>query len=317
MIRPLACLALILTIASSSTGCSSDSGGGPGGAGGASGAGGTPGVCIADGACRLDEGEPCTCRDCWPRDACEFDACVDDGQCSQLENCACADCAEEPECGSYCVPCSEFVRQLTPRPPFLAAYPPRESLCDPESVALYEDFERCACQTSCAAACENNLCAEVPPSAACINCYAVECSAQLDACGQAVRPDILCNPVTGEPCREGEQCDYVRPVPGSISGFFCFPPPANASLCMACNTDSGPFCENTTTCVDALGAPARGNGACARYCCSDDDCGPGTCVAGGFDPAAPDLGVCADPSDAVPGCDVSQPPPSGGSCASP
>jgi hypothetical protein len=297
-------------------GCS-DSGSGGGSGGTAGGGGSGDGDCVDDGACRSNEGERCTCRDCWPRDACEFRACVNDGLCRQSENCACSDCSATPECESYCVPCSEFVRQLTPRPPFVAAFPPKSALCDPESVALYDAFEQCVCEDSCVEACENSLCDEATPSIACINCYAVSCAAELQACGQAVRPDVLCNPVTGEPCREGEACDRIQPFPGTISGFFCFPPPNDVGLCETCNEASGAFCGNTLTCVDETGGFSGGAGACARYCCTDEDCGAGSCVAGNYAPAAPDLGVCSDSAGGIPGCEIAEPPPSGGSCAQP
>lgn len=297
-------------------GCSSSTSG-AGATGGTGGTGGAvAGNCTDDGACRSDEGERCTCRDCWPRDACEFLACFSDGVCAQSENCACADCVDEPECESYCVPCSEFVRQLTARPPFFAAFPPKSALCDPDSVALYDAFERCACDDECADECENSLCAELPPGTACVTCYATNCADELQACGAAVRPDVLCNPVTGEPCRPGEACDRIQPYPGTVSGFLCFPPPADATLCERCNIGGGPFCASTLTCVGSGGGLSGAN-VCARYCCTDEDCGAGTCIKGTFAPATPELGVCSDATGAIPGCEVADVPPSGGSCAQP
>lgn len=305
---PLASFAVALI-----AGCSG-SDGGAGGSGGTGGGGGAESNCMDDGACRSAEGERCTCRDCWPRDACEFNACVNDGSCSLSENCTCDDCAEAPECDGYCVPCSEFIRQFTFRGPFAPAYPPKDALCASESAALYEALEQCACEESCADECGESLCAEVPPSAACVTCYSSACRSELGACGLAVRPDILCNPVMGEPCREGEACDYLQPVLGTISGFFCFPPPSDAGLCETCNTGTGPLCANTLTCADESGGLSSGNGSCARYCCTDGDCGAGACVKGTYAPAAPDVGVCADDAGTVPACDLPSAPPSGGSC---
>lgn len=299
---------------------SSDSG--TAGSGGAAGAGGTAGTsgmggtvsdgnCVADGLCR--EGERCTCRECWILDSCSFNACNEDGECSEDEGCTCIDCEGAPECESYCVPCSEFLRQLTLAPPNGPAFPPTDSLCD-DSVALYAAFEQCACDESCADECGDTLCTEAPPSAACFACYTANCMDERDACGLAVRPDNLCNPVTGEPCLEGETCDRVQPVIGTIAGFFCFQDPAERVLCETCNTDTGPFCQNTLTCVEDDGSVSAGNGECARYCCTDDDCGTGTCVKGAYAPAAPDLGVCADDMSMIPACDVPDMPTSGGSC---
>lgn len=71
-----------------------------------------------------------------------------------------------------------------------------------------------------------------------------------------------CNPVTNEGCTDGAGCDI------SNDGFQCFPPPADATLCGACDPSSGPFCGPGTTCADK----------CARFCCTNADCGCGTCV---------------------------------------
>lgn len=267
------------------------------------------GNCADDGACR--EGERCTCRDCWPRDDCAFDACIDDGECAEDEGCVCADCARAPECESYCVPCSEFLRQLSPS---LAAYPPKSALCEPESAALYDAFEACACQERCVEECGDNLCAESVPDADCTSCSIINCGVERQACADAVRPDILCNPVTGEPCREGEACDRLQPILGTISGFVCFPGPNDVALCETCSTNRDLFCSNTLTCVAEDGSIPGGDGACGRYCCMDEDCGTGTCVKGAYEPAAPDLGVCAGGMGSIPACEVPDTPPSRGSC---
>ncbi len=280
------------------------------GGGGAGGTGGEPneGNCESDGACR--EGERCTCRDCWPMDACEFDACVDDGECTIDEGCVCADCADAPECASYCVPCSEFLRQLSPS---IGVYPPKTALCETESRTAYDAFEACACE-ACAEDCGGNLCQGDVPDGACNGCSIINCGTERQTCADDVRPDILCNPVTGEPCLEGEACDRLQPILGTISGFICFPGSNDVGICETCSTNVDMFCGNTLTCVAEDGSIPGGNGTCGRYCCTDDDCGGGTCVKGAYEPAAPDLGVCADGEGTIPACEVPDMPPSGGSC---
>lgn len=92
-----------------------------------------------------------------------------------------------------------------------------------------------------------------------------------------------CNPVTNQGCNTaaGEACDF------GASGFECYAaPPANTeALCAACDITNGPACLPTSTCIDAT----AGGTKCARFCCTDADCGAGKCdttVTGG----AP--GVC-------------------------
>jgi hypothetical protein len=36
-------------------------------------------------------------------------------------------------------------------------------------------------------------------------------------------------------------------------------------------------------------------GTCAHYCCTNADCGPGTCTTGGFAPASSAIGICTMP----------------------
>jgi hypothetical protein len=57
-------------------------------------------------------------------------------------------------------------------------------------------------------------------------------------------------------------------------------------LCDACSDESGgPSCIPGATCAVTL--------TCARYCCTDADCGPGgTCTTGAFTPASSVLGAC-------------------------
>ena len=93
-----------------------------------------------------------------------------------------------------------------------------------------------------------------------------------------------CNPVTNAPCNTaaGEACDGGYQG-GEFQGFQCYPAPNDQKICEACNGGDGPWCSGSMTC----GAGDK----CARYCCSDADCGTGTCTKGAW-PSSPDLGLC-------------------------
>ena len=107
--------------------------------------------------------------------------------------------------------------------------------------------------------------------------------------GAGPNDEILCNPVTNEPCEAGEACDVYAPEPnGPVVGFHCYPDDNVAELCEPCNSDSKDgklvFCVGGLTCI---------NKACVRYCCSDLDCGDGKCVELEYE-AAPSLGGCLE-----------------------
>jgi hypothetical protein len=81
---------------------------------------------------------------------------------------------------------------------------------------------------------------------------------------------VSCNPITNAPCNTGEACDL-----DTGGGYRCFaPPPANtATLCQTCDITNGPACVGTMHCITALTNAAE----CARFCCTDPDCGSGHC----------------------------------------
>jgi hypothetical protein len=86
----------------------------------------------------------------------------------------------------------------------------------------------------------------------------------------------------------------------ALIGFVCYPPPNTATVCQTCDNSSanGPFCGPGTTCLNSSATAT----VCAHYCCTDADCGSGTCTTmvqgtdGGptslFGPIADSLGVC-------------------------
>lgn len=70
---------------------------------------------------------------------------------------------------------------------------------------------------------------------------------------------VDCNPVTNVPCKASEACDFA---PG---GFRCYAPPNDVAACGGCDGTNGPHCQGGFTC-----APG---GSCAKFCCTDADCG--------------------------------------------
>jgi uncharacterized membrane protein YgcG len=118
-----------------------------------------------------------------------------------------------------------------------------------------EDIDSCA--DACAADCFNEF--EAP-----------ECSVPvpLPATGACVAADVHdCNPITQEGCNvaAGEACDL------GAGKFVCYPAPNTLAACETCPQDNdSTWCGPGLTCT----------GTCAKYCCEDADCGPGTCVKG-------------------------------------
>ena len=106
---------------------------------------------------------------------------------------------------------------------------------------------------------------------------------------------IGCNPVTNEPCAAGEACDTTSSSAGTVTGFACYPGPNTAGLCQICSVSTGPVCAGGLFC--AVAVPPYS--ACARFCCTNDDCGDaGVCVTSDgngtaiFGGPTPNLGVC-------------------------
>jgi len=125
--------------------------------------------------------------------------------------------------------------------------------------------------------------------------------------GDAGLSHIHCNPVTNAGCKSGSACDYSTDDSGNVIGFRCYLAPNAASLCGSCDTVS---CSAETTCF--YFDPAQTMTACARYCCTDADCGSGTCQFDDgatpptllFAPAAPTLGVCVASASVDAGADA-------------
>jgi hypothetical protein len=154
-----------------------------------------------------------------------------------------------------------------------------ESGGDPADPALV-DCALASCEVECFPP------PEPPP-------FALECTvpAEASSAGSCVAIDATntCNPVTNEGCNTdaGEACDLGQ------NGFECFPDGNTQDLCTDCGSTVG-YCKAGLTCFNE----------CARFCCTDDDCGTGQCLKE-FDGAAlyevaPSLGVC------VPGTPVAR-----------
>lgn len=98
--------------------------------------------------------------------------------------------------------------------------------------------------------------------------------------GSCYPPATGCNPVTND-CPTGETCYY-----DVFEMLSCGTGTGTETVCEACNEEDGPYCNGGLSCVGALGTQ------CARYCCTDEDCGgaPGSCMAMG----TTDLRFCGE-----------------------
>jgi hypothetical protein len=134
--------------------------------------------------------------------------------------------------------------------------------CDPTNKNAVDGFNACvtaSCDTVCAA--------PAPPDA---TCSVPVPSPSAGAC-VTLNADILCNPVTNAACdtAAGEACDFGG------TAFKCYPAPNTINLCQACDATNGPFCKGGETCD---------NGVCAKFCCTNADCGAGMCDKTGMFP---------------------------------
>lgn len=129
-------------------------------------------------------------------------------------------------------------------------------------------------------------------------------------CDTPCNPKSECNPVTNEGCTgAGEACDL------SGSGVYvCFPPPNDAAMCADCSNSAGPFCAPGFHCNEDMNG-----GKCTHYCCTNADCGTGTCdMTTVMLPNG--VGICvgmADGGATLASCDSPATPPSGGTCFTP
>ncbi len=174
----------------------------------------------------------------------------------------------------------------------------------------------CVKNETCLDYCVNNLlpsppeCTEIDGSlkqtfGALTQCMNTKCA---DKCPPADR----CNPVTNNGCAMDDWCDIA--YPGS---FACFSSSNTlATLCQACDLNVGPLCAAGMRCHPTAKK-------CAKYCCTDADCGTGRCeldqmtVFGVELPMTNAVGLCmddADPMVVTPACDAPATPMSDGSC---
>jgi hypothetical protein len=89
-----------------------------------------------------------------------------------------------------------------------------------------------------------------------------------------------CNPVTNAGCNANQACDFNE----AGNGFECYgaTAPDNKTCGQACGQEVG-FCAGKNVCAF---------GECARFCCTNADCGPsGTCDASVIDNGTT-LGIC-------------------------
>jgi len=167
-----------------------------------------------------------------------------------------------------------------------------------------QEMQDCALDSTCINDCLFNV---WPPADV---CNAGDTKKRLDTittcfkgkCSSACRSLDECNPVTNDGCdtASGEACDAVYP-----GQFACLPSFGTlAGICQPCDNFYSPYCSPGLRCHAATHE-------CARYCCTDADCGSGKCV---IDPAVvfglplsvsgDNVGLCLDSAGTTPACDA-------------
>lgn len=130
------------------------------------------------------------------------------------------------------------------------------------SSSRFDALKRCA-HEACKAPCYPTI-SGIPKVA----CLVADLSPASGTC-LPESPAVTCNPmVRSYDCnwQAGAACDFdVRHYSAPASGFACFASARNHS-CESCGVIEG-LCHYGLTCV---------NGLCARFCCDDLDCGPGS-----------------------------------------
>jgi hypothetical protein len=110
-----------------------------------------------------------------------------------------------------------------------------------------------------------------------VACQKAACA---EPCTPPPPPDPTCNPITNQGCDEGSSCDFAFDNFGQPF-FKCWALPApTVAQCAVCD-DKNTACLPGFTCF----------GTCAKFCCSDDECGSTACD---FTQGAFGVGVCVD-----------------------
>ncbi len=130
----------------------------------------------------------------------------------------------------------------------------------------------------------------------CCSDYDAECAkpkptVQLPAgCVIPTTVKTYCNPVTNEGCSgAGVACDFsawASTPDAKATTVDCYSDSTVAGG-QVCDPEGKKFCAAKHRCD---GAAKGKTGICKQYCCSNSDCGGGTCKA--FDPALGTIGVC-------------------------
>jgi hypothetical protein len=181
-----------------------------------------------------------------------------------------------------------------------------QGYCCAELAACYTDME-------CLDGCLEGFwpvdpeCSEPPsqgPFQAIVACQNQFCASE---CG--ITADS-CNPVTNAGCA-GTTCDSI--YPGVFGCTYNTGTPVK--LCGTCDNVNSPFCDVDLHCFP-------GNDTCARFCCTDADCGTGKCeldqtiVFGTPLPLTKTIvGICLTQDGSTAACDAPATAASMGSCA--
>ncbi|MCB9789101.1 MAG: hypothetical protein H6744_20685 [Deltaproteobacteria bacterium] len=132
----------------------------------------------------------------------------------------------------------------------------------------------------------------------------IDCGAPTAPSGGSCGAALTCNPVAGD---SGTKCNAAAGQACDASGSGstqCYDGPGNdGDICAVCDGQST-FCKDGYTCA--------GDGACARYCCTDGDCSAGgTCDKSG-NGLPTGVGICLTKPD-VDAC-APNPCPGSGTC---
>ncbi|HRI65836.1 MAG TPA: hypothetical protein PK156_16430 [Polyangium sp.] len=177
-----------------------------------------------------------------------------------------------------------------------------------------QELADCSTNSTCLNICIKNL---LPYSPECTTVAANKTlldgftSCMMTKCSDKCPPPDGCNPVTHNGCTfDGSSCDFVYPGRWDCYGAVGTP----AAICQPCDFYQSPYCGSGLHCHPA-------SKQCARYCCSDADCGTGHCeldpmIAFGADVVRPDnlVGICLTMANDKPSCDAPLMPMSTGDC---
>jgi hypothetical protein len=195
------------------------------------------------------------------------------------------ECREEGAAGAECVPKFETCDNAVDD--------------DLDGLTDCEEFD-CVYDPACAEICDDGIdnnangtvdcaeavCVDMDPCVPRITAVCEGLPAEVPASCVTLGGLYACDPVTSAGCHPGQSCDM------SVSGFKCYGGPNEVELCGKCGSLRG-GCVPGFTCLNINLT------RCARYCCTDAECGPnGICnhayVAKLMSAMTSPVGVCVE-----------------------